>query len=907
MKKIQQFWVMSITEEHLRNAGDNLTLSFEEAENAEAIISLADNECLRAIRKITDHPYQLEKLAELFAEKSRIKKRQRNEYNRKCMQKVNQEIIDQLFIPEFVCVQSEKKNKYRRIGKNGFILNGEKYIRLMCGAGHARTNRAMFVAERIYKKLDTFLRCGCADVSIIWAKWNAYYALSSSATYQVSTPRVCVVPDKKIEMQKLVDFVSPKPQGGLQDTIERKTIPIKFNLWDGMGLISPRLAKKWSYEVEAGYLPSAYVVRNAFIKGLVCTFDFHAFADEVGVHTITDIYGKTYDDRDVDLILTESMFKLWRGYSSWDDYCEKNAALGWKWGVAKVFDEPSAMKTHIRTNYQFLQVLTMTDEQIAELCAPTVDWLTGVVGKVDKMRMYLLGKLSDMRGEPIDRYNKVSDNFIKALLIDENAAEDDYIKLRVANSINKKIRDAYMGRLLIQGTYQPIIADPYGFCQYIFGLEITGLIPEGNCYNKFYLDRGEEHVCALRSPMTWRSEVNGLVLYDSPEAAKWYSYITNGQIQSLWGVDNMLQSGSDFDGDCVFITPNECFWNCRCNDENRGVPVTYEPQKAQEKKIVSKKLYGTDALAFDPLIGMITNVSTTIYEIQSRFEPGTPEYKECETRLKLCCTLQSMGIDAAKGIAFEGIPKHWLKQSEQNCCIDNKIAIGKRRPYFMRYLYSHKNAEYTQFRRDVERMYNISFGGKNIQNLPNATSKNTQIEEFISRNNPLLETNGTMNRICRYMESRLSEIKALKKSDGCENFAKKLFNADVATDLTLLSAMEQLYDDYCDFKSSKALQDSEYNSYEQFYVAINRRAYDTISTNSTELANLAVHLCYTIKGKKAKSFVWDCFGAETLENLVANERKNHEDGCARAVFPCRCEDGEIEYLGKKYTYRTFLM
>ena len=512
-----------------------------------------------------------------------------------------------------------------------------------------------------------------------------------------------------------------------------------------------------------------------------------------------------------------------------------------------------------------------------------------------------------MRGEPIDRYNKVSDNFIKALLIDENAAEDDYIKLRVANSINKKIRDAYMGRLLIQGTYQPIIADPYGFCQYIFGLEITGLIPEGNCYNKFYLDRREEHVCALRSPMTWRSEVNGLVLYDSPEAAKWYSYITNGQIQSLWGVDNMLQSGSDFDGDCVFITPNECFWNCRCNDENRGVPVTYEPQKAQEKKIVSKKLYGTDVLAFDPLIGMITNVSTTIYEIQSRFEPGTPEYKECETRLKLCCTLQSMGIDAAKGIAFEGIPKHWLKQSEQNCCIDNKIAIGKRRPYFMRYLYSHKNAEYTQFRRDVERMYNISFGGKNIQNLPNATSKNTQIEEFISRNNPLLETNGTMNRICRYMESRLSEIKALKKSDGCENFAKKLFNADVATDLTLLSAMEQLYDDYCDFKSSKALQDSEYNSYEQFYVAINRRAYDTISTNSTELVNLAVHLCYTIKGKKAKSFVWDCFGAETLENLVANERKSHEDGCARAVFPCRCEDGEIEYLGKKYTYRTFLI
>lgn len=905
---------MSLREEQLRNAEYDLSLSFHAAEEAENIVALADNECLRAIRRITKHPYSDERLAELLAEKRRIKRRKKSEWNRALMYETNQEIVSQLYIPEFVCVQTDKKSKYRRIGRRGFTLNGEKYVRLMCGAGHARTNRAMFVAKRIFKKLDTFLRCGCQDIDIIWAKWNAYYALGSSATFQVSAPRVCVVPDKEIEMIKTVDFVTPcKPQ----DTIERKEMPIKFNLWDGMGIISPDLAQKWADELEVGYLPSAYVVRNAFIKGLVCTFDFHAFAAEIGEYSVKDIYGDTYDVRDIDIVMTESMFKLWRGYSSWKDYCEKNAALGWSWGVAKVFDDPAVMKTHIRTNYQFLQVLNMTDEDIAEICEPTVKWLTGIVGNANAMRMYLLGKLADMHGEPIEKFNNITDNFIKALLIDEDMAGDDYIKTRVANSINKKIRDAYMGRLIIEGTYQPIMADPYGFCQYIFGKEITGLVPVGKCYNRYYLDRGEKHVCALRSPMTWRSEVNGLELYSSAAAEKWFKYIGNGQIQSLWGVDNMLQSGSDFDGDCVFVTPNECFWRCRCDDENRGVPVTYEPQKAEKRKVEENKLYQTDIMAFDPLIGIITNVSTTIYEIQSQFAPGSAEYKECENRLKLCCTLQSMGIDAAKGIAFEGIPKHWLRSTDDSTDIDRALSINKRRPYFMRYLYTHKNAEYTKFKRDVERMWNISFGGEKGKNakfahhIPeNDADKaiNDAINDFIAKRNPLLETKGTMNRLCFYMEQRLKEIRAIKASDNAsDKILAGLLNDQVETDWALLADMERLFQEYSAFKSGKMLEESEYNTYEQYYATLNRRAYEEISNNSAELANLAVQLCYIDKGKKAKSFVWDCFGEEALNNIIAEKRKNSADGEVMAVFPTRNDDGEIEYLGKKYANRVFYL
>jgi hypothetical protein len=119
--------------------------------------------------------------------------------------------------------------------------------------------------------------------------------------------------------------------------------------------------------------------------------------------------------------------------------------------------------------------------------------------------------------------------------------------------------------------------------------------------------------------------------------------------------------------------------------------------------------------------------------------------------------------------------------------------------------------------------------------------------------------------------------------------------------------MEGLFQDYNAFRSSKMLEESEYNTYEQYYATLNRRAYEEISNNSTELANLAVRLCYVEKGKKAKSFVWDCFGEEVLDNIIAYERKKSADGEVAAVFPVRSDDGEIEYLGKKYANRVFYL
>lgn len=567
MNKIQQFDVVSLTEDRLTRSNRDITLTLEQARTNEEIIQIADGECLREIRRLTHHPYDPAILDDLLRQRKRIRRRTRSAENAAEMKRIDSAIDEQLFIPEFVSVQFPQKAKYRKIGKSGFTLNGEKYVRLMCGAGHARTNRAMFVQKKIFKQLDTFLRCGCNDIEIVPAKWNAYYALGGSSTLRVSSPRAAVIPDCNITRTHLVDFVTPQEP---QDKIERMEKELSFNLWDGMGLISPEMAAAWGEEIGCSYTPGCFIVRNAFIKGLVATFDFHKFAHEVAHKTeITDVYGQTHNIDDLDVILTESQFKLWRAYDSWDAYIGKNLQYGWHWGVTKCADSPQTLKSHMRTNYQFLQVLQLSDRQLANLCKPTADWIESVSvpmteGKTEAPLLYLLGKNAD---EPLtvkELWNRISDPFIKCLAADPTLIYDSYIQNRIVNSLNKRIRQAYMGRLILDATYQFLIADPYALCEYMFGMPIKGLIAEHQCYNKQWSNKGANHVCVLRSPLTWRSEVNGVFLVNTAEADEWYKYINTGHIETVHGLDNMLAGGADEDGDCVFITNNKNFWEGRC-------------------------------------------------------------------------------------------------------------------------------------------------------------------------------------------------------------------------------------------------------------------------------------------------------------------------------------------------------
>lgn len=582
MKKLQQFNIMAFTFERLKNNNFNIEITPFEAEKNEELIALADNECLRAIRRLTNHPFDdlgEIKLSDLFVERKFLVKQKNSEYNRKRIAEINNEIRDLLYIPEIVSITTPKRVNYKTIGKNGFYLNGKHYKRLMCSAAMARTNRALFCTDDIYESLDEILRCGSKQIKLVPAKWNAYYSLMSSAAYKVSFPRVCVVKDYELKMTKSVDWVTDSEH---EDKIEKMDKELSFNIWDGMGLISPEFAQIWSNEIGYDGIAESFIIRAPFIKGLLATFDIHAFAKEIAkTDFIMDIYGNKYHSDDIDIILTESQFKLWNAYDSIEQHQEFMKKYGLSWGVTRV-GAPDVKKA-MRTNYQFIQVLNMSDNNIAELCKPTIDLFRGISGENYELKiLYLLGKLA-REEDPSILWNKLQDTSLKALMIEPELLNDSYLSNKIVQSIRKKIKETYIGKLYINGGFNFIYCDPYGLAEYCFGMKPNGLLKEFEFYADFWSKNGTTEIIGMRSPLTWRAEVNKMPLRYTEEMKKWYKYIPNGVILNMWGNDRDIYSGADFDGDILATTDNEIFLKCRYG----GVPVLYQSQKA-EKDIIEK-------------------------------------------------------------------------------------------------------------------------------------------------------------------------------------------------------------------------------------------------------------------------------------------------------------------------------
>lgn len=319
-----------------------------------------------------------------------------------------------------------------------------------------------------------------------------------------------------------------------------------------------------------------------------------------------------------------------------------------------------------------------------------------------------------------------------------------------------------------------------------------------------------------------------------------------------------------------------------------------------------KDLYKVDLLAFNTKIGYITNLGTTFYEMQSKYDIGSREFEELNRRLKLCCIEQNRQIDSAKGLKVKPFPKHWteykkitddMSEEEKAAHEFNNSLVIEKRPYFMRYLYPKYNAEYKAHVADFDRYcltkYDCKF--KDLSEDFKQTDEYKGLKEYYDRKNPLLETYGTMNRICYYMEDAIKHIKRTRiKADKDELY--EILSSGKGIDSTKLGAMAKLYEEYVAFKRSKMLTSSEFSTYEQYYKYLRNKGLEAISSDIGELADLAVELCY--KNGKKKEFCWDIFGQGVVDNLIA---KKLESGNPIVMVPQLDENGPIEYLGEKYS------
>ena len=387
MKKLQQYYIFKIATSRLKNSNYNINLSIKDARRYGEIVSMGDSQMFRSLRNIKGIVLNEQDIQELFLERKKIKRKKSSEENLKRLIEIDQIIDNYLFVPEIISIFVENNNHYKKIGKNGFILNNKKYVRFACGAGHARRNNVLFIDQEYFDKLNRVLDNDRENIEITPAKYNAYFALSTSASLSVSEPYFCVVPDKEVIRTERVDFV--KEIENSDDEVIEMDREITFNLWDGQGIISPKMAKQWADELELDYIPSSFIIRSNFIKGLVVVIDFHKFSDEIGKRFITDIYGNNVNIRDMDVILTQSQFKLWNAFSSISDYKKKSKSNNLQWSVTRV--APKYDSRHTFLNYQFIQALNLNDTSIENITKKTFEYFNKITQKdVRYTLLYLL-------------------------------------------------------------------------------------------------------------------------------------------------------------------------------------------------------------------------------------------------------------------------------------------------------------------------------------------------------------------------------------------------------------------------------------------------------------------------------------------------------------------------------------
>ena len=500
------------------------------------LVSLADNAIFQFLRKIKNQPFEREKLDELYKIRNDEKSLPKMKQDIGKIEKYQKKIDDMLFVPEVVIISFSNKTHYKKVVKDGLFINGEEYIRFVCTAAYLRRNKVLFINKRYYNQMNEILMCGLdkklKETNL--GKYSAYYGLFASATNQITTPRVCVINDYETDLpNQEVSWITTDEND--KETIERKTIDIGMNWFDGMGLVCPNMAQQWAEDLGLDYLPAGFIVRSAYIKGLCAPFDFHKFFREVAKKDIIrDVWGTEYDINDIDVILTVSQFKMWKQYENWQDYLYYFNKYGHIWGCSRVNKKED--DEFVLTNYQYLQTLNLSHEDIDNLAQPTIDWINSIgSGDLMNVLLYLMGSRNDELEDAEDIFNEVQMDFVKGIMVNPELLKDEYVKSQILKTLKRKIKDAKIGRLWIRGNYSFQISDPYALCEWAAEMPVKGLLKENEMYCNFWNQRTDSDILlTMRSPLVDTSEHCIRKRVETEEMDNWYQYLWSGYVNSIW-------------------------------------------------------------------------------------------------------------------------------------------------------------------------------------------------------------------------------------------------------------------------------------------------------------------------------------------------------------------------------------
>lgn len=917
-KSVHRF-IYKIESKELKKANWNLTLPLKTAmrNRPEVIVSLNDSQCLRFIDEINQATDINDKVRALQKKIRDIKKLPKSRENRKIINGYYDTLYELQFQKDYLCVIMSKESDYDLCNRGFSIDYGDgcivKYRRLLGTNGGIKNSTIVYVNENVYPELKKRLDNGRnMDVPLVPAKLEAYQALICSGSIPLPKPNgIIVVPDCITHFKEDVILIDDSCEGEPKLTREHD-YEFEHNDSDGYGLMLPSYSRRVNEFLsgDGEHTIAGMNTRYAFTKGMLYTFDFIEFAEKVaGTYEITDVWGIKRDIRQAEVILTESMLKLWSSYQSWEDYyenCEKN---GYNFSVTKT--TPEQLENVRDTNYQFLQSYQFTDKELEELCSQTINEIQDIAGlDYRKSIVFLCGYGLNDKNVFADNIEDVA----KALMIDRRLINDPFVRNKIFNRVKNRILMGERGAIRIDANYAMISGDPYALAQSMFGLEITGLLRAGEVYHKYWLDKGADEISCFRAPMTCHNNIRRMRLSRSEQAAYWYRYIDTVLIYNAWDSATEAENGADKDGDTNMCTDNPIIVM-----NTRSEPTIVCLQKKVAKIIPTEEdIIIANKLAFNDDIGIVTNHVTSMIEVQAGFEPGTKEYEELSYRIMCGQLYQQNTIDRAKGIIANPMPSYWYSMRDNKVDEDDadeikrqkefnsRIAASKK-PYFMTYVYPRLKSENDTYLRNNNRDAVRRFWKYDINSIEDLFAYKDKTDEMVAfcdyykRLLPVGYNACVINRISWLFEKVFNGFVGRFSSlvEKTSKFDYSILKSDAGYSRASYYEVNKLYYEYLcrvnHYKDRRKIEkiDKFDNYIEQqllidFFVSECHR----ICPNEEELCDIILDICY--QRESTKALAWIICGTTIINNLL---RKNNYS----LLYPQQVDEGgDFTYGGRSF-------
>ena len=863
------------------------------------MISLADSQMLRWIDElngVTDADARAKEI------KARIRYLRKQETTRGITREIRQLYIDLdalQFKPDYMCLIIDKPKDYFRACR-GFSINGIRYKRLLGTNGGIKNSTIVFVSERLADELRRRVDNGRnMNMPLVTAKLEAYKALTCSASIPVSFPKgVLVVNDVNTEFKSDIIYLTDEDDGE-PVMEERHGETVEMNASDGYGLMLPSLAERWSEELGLDYTVGGVNTRFSFEKGMIFTFDFVDFAERVaGKYIVKDAWGNDVDVRNVEIILTTSMVKLWDSYESCDAYVKTSLENGYTFGIAKTC--PKELESERSLNYQFIQSYPLTDEDIDELIGPTMEEFRDILnGDWRKTVLFL-------KGSGLNERNiwMIENDYIKALMIDQRMMNDPFVKSSVYQMIRNRIDEAKVGVVKVHGNYSIVSGDPYLLCESIFGLTPRGLLKTGEIYNRYWADEDAQRLACFRAPMTCHNNIRLMIPVRREDALYWYRYMNACTVLNGWDTTTAALNGCDFDGDLVFLTDNRILV-----EKLNPLPALMCVQRKAEKRISGEDDFIRSNIAsFGNDIGQTTNWITSMYEVRSRYPEDSREYSMLSYRI--CCgqLIQQNVIDSCKGIIAKPMPREWHDRHAANAIEDPETRrlyrsiSADRKPYFMRYIYPDLASRYNTYIKNTNRQCLREFGltVDELKRKEEFTEREAEFLKFYEISMPVGNGDCVMNKICRKFEEAFDA--AVCRNQDAEPFDYRIMKSGAHYSERQSALIRELYTRY-----NKKLKEYKASAlYERFDEEIASASISQINeefseecckicSNEDSLCDIILDICYT--RNSTKRFAWSMCGDVIIRNLL---RANGN----RITYPTLCDGGDIRFCGQTYALET---